>query len=175
MLRDGPNRYNYSRQAPLGWADPDGQTTAGGIAGARWGAGIGAAVGLETGPGDALAIALGTLAGAAIGDWWTGPDVFSSPSDNFIDCPTNKPEFRGVPGSTVRGGTGSRTYGPDGYPLIDRDWPHPDHASPGNGDHSHDWGRPADGSPPTNADRGPSRSPAPGDPPPPRGPNVPPP
>jgi RHS repeat-associated protein len=91
------------------------------------------------------------------------------------DVPSNQPPWTGDPGSTSRGGTGSRTYGPDGYPETDRDWPHPDHSPPGNGDHCHDWGRPSNGGPPTNADRGPPRTPEHGDPPPPRGPNVPPP
>jgi RHS repeat-associated protein len=97
------------------------------------------------------------------------------------DIPGNKPPFRGDPGSTVRGGTGSRTYGPDGYPETDRDLPHPDECGIGSGDHCHDWGRPPDGGPPIgpkgepNPYRGNSRLPKPGDPPAPRGPNVPPP
>jgi RHS repeat-associated protein len=90
------------------------------------------------------------------------------------DVTGNQPPFTGAPGSTVRGGTGSRTYGPDGYPQTDRDSPHPDEKGPGSGDHSHDWGRPEDGGPPTHKDRGPPRPPNPNDPPPPRGPNVPP-
>jgi hypothetical protein len=93
----------------------------------------------------------------------------------FTEAPGNRPPFAGTPGSTVRGGTGSRTYGPDGYPQTNRDLPHPDEAGTGNGDHVHDWGRPEGGGPPTDADRGPPRLPRPGDPPPPRGPNVPPP
>lgn len=92
-----------------------------------------------------------------------------------VDVPTNPAPFTGTPNSTVRGGTQSRTYGPDGYPLTDRDLPHPDEAGPGREDHSHDWGRPAGGGPPKDIDRGPPRAPVPGDPPPPRGPNVPPP
>jgi RHS repeat-associated protein len=86
------------------------------------------------------------------------------------DIDASKPPFRGEPGSTWRGRTQSRRYGPDGYPEVDRDWPHPDEAGIGSGDHVHDWGRPPDGAPPTNADRGVSRLPAPEDPPPPRGP-----
>ena len=95
------------------------------------------------------------------------------------DIPQNQPPFRGEPGSTVRGGTGSRTYGPDGYPGTDRDWPHPDEGPPGNDDHCHDWCRPPDGGPPIgpkgepNPYRGNPRLPIPSDPPPPRGPNVP--
>jgi hypothetical protein len=89
--------------------------------------------------------------------------------------PGNRPPFVGAPGSTIVGGTGSRTYGPDGYPQTDRDSPHPDESGIGAGDHSHDWGRPADGGRPTHNDRGPPRRPEPKDPPPPRGPNVPPP
>jgi len=91
------------------------------------------------------------------------------------DVPGNKPPFTGEPGSTVRGGTGSRTYGSDRYPRTDRDLPHPDECGIGSDDHCHDWGRPPDGGPPTHQDRGPPRPPKPGDPPAPRGPNVPPP
>ena len=91
------------------------------------------------------------------------------------EAPGNQAPFKGDPGSTVRGGTQSRTYGPDGFPQTDRDLPHPDESGIGAGDHCHDWGRPAGGGPPTAADRGLSRLPQPGDPPPPRGPNVPPP
>lgn len=91
-----------------------------------------------------------------------------------IQAPGNKPPFVGAPGTAVQGGTGSRSYGPDGYPETDRDTPHPDEAGVGSGDHSHDWGRPAGGGPPTHNDRGPPRAPKPGDPPPPRGPNTPP-
>jgi hypothetical protein len=52
----------------------------------------------------------------------------------FVDAPGNQPPFTGVPGSTVRGGTGSRTYGADGYPQTNRDLPHPDEKGPGSGD-----------------------------------------
>jgi hypothetical protein len=45
----------------------------------------------------------------------------------------------------VRGETQTRLYGPDGYPLTDRDLGHPDEAGIGCGDHCQDWGRPADG------------------------------
>ena len=93
---------------------------------------------------------------------------------DWDDIEDNKPPFTGRPGSTVRGGTGSRHYGDDGYPETDRDLPHPDHAPPGNGDHVHDWERPEDGGPPTHEDRGPPREPRPDDPPEPRGPNTPP-
>ncbi|MEZ5897878.1 MAG: hypothetical protein R3D51_00135 [Hyphomicrobiaceae bacterium] len=66
-------------------------------------------------------------------------------SDGYTDLSGNKPPIVGEPGSTVRTGTGSRTYGEDGYPLIDRDWPHQDEAGVGCGDHCHDWGRPEGG------------------------------
>jgi RHS repeat-associated protein len=100
------------------------------------------------------------------------PQPVTPPHD---EAPGNQAPFKGEPDTTVRGGTQSRTYGPDGFPKTDRDLPHPDEAGIGAGDHCHDWGRPADGGPPTAADRGVSRLPQPGDPPPPRGPNVPPP
>ena len=76
--------------------------------------------------------------------------------------PAINPRGRPIPILSVRGGTGSRTYGPDGFPLTDRDTPHPNHKPPGCGDHCHDWGRPAGGGPPTAADRGPPRLPRPG-------------
>lgn len=99
--------------------------------------------------------------------------------NNCQDIPQNQPPFKGTPGSTVRGGTGSRSYDSDGFPKTDRDWPHPDECGPGSGDHCHDWDRPEDGSPPLgppkqqNPYRGDPRLPKEGDPPPPRGPNVP--
>lgn len=92
---------------------------------------------------------------------------------SHTDADGNKPPFTGVPGSTVRGGTGSRSYGPDGYPQTDRDLPHPDEKGVGSEDHCHDWCRSNPGEPPRHGDRGPPRAPRPGDPPPPRGPNVP--
>lgn len=100
-------------------------------------------------------------------DWPVDPSV--------TDTPGSTPPFRGEPGSTVRGGTQSTTYGPDGYPETQRDWPHGG-GPPGECvDHCHDWGRPEGGGPPTGRDRGPAREPVPGDPPAPRGPNVAPP
>lgn len=99
----------------------------------------------------------------------------SDPDEPAFTDVEGKPSRTGEPGSTVRGTTGSRTYGEDGYPVRDRDTPHPDEAGCGSGDHCHDWGRPADGGPPTHRDRSPGRLPQPGDPPKPRGPNVPPP
>lgn len=92
---------------------------------------------------------------------------------SVTQVPGNKPPFTGEPGSTVQGGTGSRTYGPDGYPLRDRDLGHPDEKGIGSGDHSHDWGRPEGGGAPSHNDRGSGRAPLPDDPPVPRGPNVP--
>jgi RHS repeat-associated protein len=94
---------------------------------------------------------------------------------DVTDTENSQPPFTGAPGSTVRGGTGSRRYGEDGYPETDRDAPHPDEAGIGSEDHVHDWGRPPGGGPPTSENRGPARPPQPGDPPPPRGANVPPP
>jgi RHS repeat-associated protein len=111
----------------------------------------------------------------------TPPGTPAVSDPEYTDTSKSTPPFKGDPGSTVRGGTQSRTYGPDGYPATDRDTGHPDEAPPGNGDHSHDWGRPPDGGPPIggsgqpNPYRGNGRTPQPGDPPVPRGPNVPPP
>jgi RHS repeat-associated protein len=136
-----------------------------GGAGAVEGAGLGAVAGGVT----------GAVIGSAIEDLYNWATNHNSGDDGVIDHPGSQPPFTGTPGSTVRGGTGSRTYGSDGYPETDRDWPHPDEAPPGNGDHCHDWGRPEGGGPPTHEDRGPGRPPKPGDPPAPRGPNVPPP
>ncbi len=118
------------------------------------------------------------VAGVSImmtGDECGGDSCSTDGDPEFEDTPENQPPFTGVPGSTVRGGTGSRTYGDDGYPETDRDTGHPDEAGVGSGDHAHDWSRPDSGGPPTHDDRGPGRLPRPGDPPLPRGPNVPPP
>ncbi|TWB45575.1 RHS repeat-associated protein [Rhizobium sp. ERR 922] len=86
-------------------------------------------------------------------------------NQDYDDYPGNTPPYRGKPNSTVRGGTQSRTYGPDGYPARDRDTPHPDEKGIGSEDHVHDWtGR-------SHEDRGPGRAPQDGDPPVPRGAN----
>jgi hypothetical protein len=98
-----------------------------------------------------------------------------APSGGVIQAPGNPVPRTAPPGSTVQGGTKSRTYGEDGYPHIDREFGHSDEKGVGSGEHPHDWGRPEGGGRPTNADRGPPRPPRPGDPPSPRGPNVPPP
>jgi RHS repeat-associated protein len=191
----GLNLYAYARNNPVGFIDLFGLDYA-----ATWGAGgaaLGGTAGFAVAIGGSLAVdaatggvnilatpaevaggtAIGAAAGGVIGyvagsiaDW-----VTNMSSGTFTDAPSNQPPFTGAPGSTSRGGTGSRTYGPDGYPQTDRDLPHPDEAGIGSEDHCHDWGRPPDGSEPTHEDRGPPRAPAPGDPPPPRGPNVPPP
>jgi RHS repeat-associated protein len=105
----------------------------------------------------------------------TQSDSVVQPSTTFTDIEGNKTPFTGTPGSTVRGGTGSRKYGPDGYPLTDRDLPHPDEKGIGSQDHCHDWSRCNPGQRPSSTDRGPPRPPTPDDPPEPRGPNVPPP
>lgn len=107
------------------------------------------------------------IIGAGAVDLWNY--VMSSNSSHI----PNKPPFTSIPGTTVIGPPGSRTYGSDGYPETDRDWPHPEEAAPGCDDHCHDWGRPEDGGPPTHEDRGPPRNPQPGDPPAPRGPYAP--
>ena len=83
----------------------------------------------------------------------TVPETLAPHSGSF-------PGFTGTPGSTVETPDQTRTYGPDGYPLIDHDMPHH-----GHGDHCHDWGRPPGGGPPKNEDRGPPRPPQSGDPP----------
>ena len=93
----------------------------------------------------------------------------------FTDVEGNKAPWQGEPGSTVRAGMGSRTYGGDGYPVTDRERGHPDEDGCGSEEHCHDWGRPEGGGKVTHGDRGPPRVPQPGDPPSPRGPNVPPP
>lgn len=107
-----------------------------------------------------------------IGPPWQPPPQPGTPAANectvenpYGEYPGNRPPYTSTPGTTLRGGTQSRTYGPNGYPLIDRDLPHPDEKGLGNEDHSHDW------SGPSHLQRGLSREPEPGDPPVPRGPN----
>lgn len=158
------NLYPYVGGNPLSYRD-------------RQGANPGILYGAEAGgivagpPGAVVGAIIGGLAGAAALDYI----YHSSQGGGYTDTPGNKPPFAGDPGSTVRGGTGSRTYGPDGYPQTDRDTPHPNEKGIGSEDHCHDWGRPPGGGRPSDKDRGKSRSPEPGDPPLPRGPNVPPP
>jgi RHS repeat-associated protein len=95
----------------------------------------------------------------------------------IIDIPGSAPPFRGPPNSIVRGGTQTTEYGPDGYPVKQRDIADPHHPE----EEVHDWTRPPGGGPPeapgqpNNPYRGPGRTPRPDDPPPPRGPGVPPP
>jgi RHS repeat-associated protein len=126
-------------------------------------------------PGD-----IGTPPGNPIPTSVTGPSLPTTVPTATQD-PGSTPPFQGEPGSTAVGGTQSTQYGPDGYPIIQRDGPHPGEPAPANGDHCHDWSRPTNGGPPKgppnqpNPFRGPTRLPQPGDPPPPRGPNVPPP
>jgi len=101
--------------------------------------------------------------------------VTSAASSEVEEIDEPSPPFVGEPGTTVRGKKQSRTYGADGYPLVDRDLPHPgekgkgDVDTQGTKDHSHDWTRPDGGGPPTKENRGRSRPPRPGDPPKPRG------
>jgi RHS repeat-associated protein len=101
-------------------------------------------------------------------------DALHNSDSGVKDIPDKFPPPRGDPGSTVRGGEQTRRYGPDGYPDVDRDRPHPGDKPPGNADHAHDWTRPPGGGPPKgpkgedNPYRGDHRVPKPDDPPPPR-------
>lgn len=157
------NLYPYVQGNPLSYRDPQGLNPA---------VAIGVEIGSGAGPvGAVVGAIVGGLLGVAAADYIYN-NAKSPDNGGYSDVP-GKPSFEGAPNSTVRGATGSRTYGPDGYPLTDRDTPHPDEKGIGNGDHCHDWGRPPGGGTPSNEDRSPSRLPQPGDPPLPRGPNVP--
>ena len=149
----GPNLYAYVGNDPIYWRDP---------------------LGLVACVDDAIeADAIGGFEiGVAIGGFiWATPagQKASQAIANAIAnamAQTDKPPFKGCPGSTETKPKQTRKYGPDGYPATDVDTGH-DH---GAGDpHAHDWGRPADGGPPTAEDRGPGRPLQPGDPPPPPG------
>jgi RHS repeat-associated protein len=167
------NLYRYVANNPMQGRDPSGNQVA--IPAGPIGIGIGVL---------GACIALGICKLPTL-PWPTPPSAYPpnpcsgntacSETPPFTDVPGNQPPFQGEPGSTVRAGTGSRTYGSDGYPLTDREIGHADEKGIGSGDHSTDWGRPEGGGPPTHADRGQPRLPRPGDPPVPRGPNVPPP
>lgn len=177
------NRYWYANNNPYKYTDSDGRVPVAIVgcaastacAGAVL-AGAGAAIaGLKASGGSTPVLPAAVLGPSIISGVMDQIQENSTDEPGYSDVEDNQPPFVGAPGSTVRGGTGSRTYGDDGYPVRDRDAPHPDEKGCGSGDHCHDWGRPNDGGPPTNRDRGPPRPPQPGDPPAPRGPNVPPP
>ncbi len=165
-LEGGLNTYGYVRGNPLRYKDPFGLQEAGVLT---------CPAGGPLNPVCVASVVATACKWIIIG----GVSILlSSDSCDDESCPAytdieGKPPFEGEPGSTVRGETGSRTYGPDGFPLTDRDWPHPNHRPPGCDDHCHDWDRPSDGEPPTHTDRGRPRTPRPGDPPAPRGPNTP--
>ncbi len=160
------NRYTYARNNPLKYVDPDGRFVW--LAPALVGGGSLAAGGLTVASGGSLLLtaAAGWAAydlakplfggRSEIGEWVGG---LARAKDPHIPRP-----WRGEPGSTVFTPDGSRTYGPDGFPLTDRDFPHRGETGVGSGDHSHDTGRPSDGSEPKGKDRGKSRLPRPGDP-----------
>jgi len=185
------NRFSYGANNPIRFIDLDGRRYA--EAWAKQGVVVGAttvalaSVVADVGSGGLNipatpievvggGIAGGALFGAAgkLADKIVGTDGDPN-TPTYTDVDGNKVPFKGPPGSTVRGGTKSRTYGPDGYPKTDREEGHPDEKGPGSEDHCHDWKQCGDGKPPSHTDRGPPRAPQPGDPPPPRGPNVPPP
>ena len=167
---DGPNLYGYVRNDPISYFDPDGQSAA---HVARWSVGNvynAGATGVSAYRAWRAARQSAAAAAAAVAALEAARSRHQCEAAPVIDCPGSTPPFVGEAGTTVRGKTQTRTYGPDGYPTTDRDWPHADHAPPGNSDHVHDWGRPEGGGRPTNDDRGPGRDPRPGDPPAPRGP-----
>jgi RHS repeat-associated protein len=182
------NVYRYVGNNSMIWRDPSGkyagaigmgELLGGAFAGAAAGAVAGSVIpGIGTGAGMVVGALAGLFLFPATAD---APDVPAVPSAPVTDIPGSTPPYRGSPGTTVRGGTQTREYGDDGYPLRDRDSPHPDEGYPGNDDHVHDWTRPEGGGPPNgppgkpNPYRGPPREPQLGDPPCPRGPNVPPP
>ena len=166
------NRYWYANNNPYKFVDPDGRAAACAIPGIMQVcmAAVVKAVNVVG--------FLGTATYAAFkGSQYLNESAASGSEGEvepeFTDSEDNKLPWRGEPGSTVRGGTQSTTYGNDGYAETQRDTPHPDEKGCGNGDHCHDIGRPENGGPPTHRDRGPSRPPRPGDPPKPRGPNTP--
>ena len=169
------NRYAYAANSPFTYLDPDGRQLVQAIAPVVV---IGGAIVANSPSAKKAAAEIYTSivkAGSTVANAVSNAITGVHPVGSITHVPGNKPPFVGAPGSTVVAGTGSRTYGSDGYPQTDRDTPHPDEAGTGSCDHCHDWGRPADGGPPTHNDRGPPRAPQPNDPPPPRGPNVPPP
>lgn len=175
------HRYRYANNNPYAFTDPDGRAAILAyplVIGGRCALSSACRTAVKTGAKAVVATVIALAGSEAIN--MHNESQESAPGNggnepDFTDTDGNKPPFTGEPGSTVRGGTGSRTYGEDGYPETDRDTPHPDEKGTGNRDHVHDWGRPAGGGPPRSEDRGPSRDPKPGDPPQPRGPNVPPP
>jgi len=177
------NRYSYGLNNPVAHIDPDGNcpdacvieggvlVTAGAVYVVAGGLVLAGVIKVACGK------LMDAISGAGKQVWQkiTQDHANENVSPMVIDHPGNNPPFTGQPGSTVRGGTKTRTYGPDGYPETDRELGHPDEKGPGSEEHSHDWDRPEDGGPPRSNDRGPPRPPRSDDPPSPRGPNVPPP
>jgi RHS repeat-associated protein len=165
------NRYAYGNNSPYNYIDPDGRN---GVAIGIIGGAVVWYIASTRYANDPAASAVVARVVQAIANSIGGNKPAAPKPGEVIQAPGNKPPFVGTPDTAVQAGTGSRSYGPDGYPETDRDTPHPDEAGVGSDDHSHDWGRPEGGGPPTHNDRGPPRPPKPGDPPAPRGPNVPP-
>jgi uncharacterized protein RhaS with RHS repeats len=171
------NLYRYVDGNPANSNDPTGLgpmgTAVGGLGGGIISIAGSIAVDAGTGGLNILAtpeeLGAGILAGAAAGNALedslraalSGASSIFCPSGPTLHQASSSRPFQGVPGSTIYGGDGSRTYGPDGFPETDVDIGH-DH---GAGDpHAHDWGRPSSGGPPTARDRGPGRPIGPGDP-----------
>jgi RHS repeat-associated protein len=151
-LAGGLNLYAYAAANPVRFVDPAGLNPA--VLAIQ-----GAQVGSLAGP-------AGTIAGAVIGAA-IGYLIFTTVKDVYGG--RNLP-WRGEPNTTVRGDKQTRRYGPDGYPDVDVDLPHPGHKP--DTPHAHDITRPKDGSPPKGGkgqDRGEPRDIRPDDPPMPRG------
>lgn len=104
LLSDGPSVYAYVQGNPTGYRDSSGLTAAGALTGARWGGGIAGALGVETGPLDIPIGLLGAGVGAAIGDWWTGPDTWNSEQfwDGLQPCKGRPLRTNGLPGKKRR-------------------------------------------------------------------------
>jgi RHS repeat-associated protein len=167
------NLYRYCYNDPLDKTDPMGLDPA--AAAATLAAGltlVGQEEGFGLGTPPAHVIAGVTVAGVLIYaavKYLEHPHVSHMDSGKVTDTPATHPDWKGEPGSTVRGGKQTTRYGPDGYPDVQVDAPHGHDPHT----HAHDVGRPEGGGIPRNEDRGKRRDVKPGDPPPPR--NAPPP
>jgi len=123
----GVNLYGYCGGGPVGRTDPSGMAAVVGGGAVILLAVVAAGFLLMSSPQGQRSMELGADATRRMFETIAGalrPRVPAAESDcgeEIIDVPGDWPASTGIPGTVQRGNRQSRRYGPQGFPLVDRD------------------------------------------------------